>query len=381
MRLALVIFKYFPYGGLQRDFAGIAQELLGSGHQCRAYCLEWEGAPLPGLELRRLSVSAPTNVGRYRGFAARLRAELAADPVDAVIGFNKLPGLDVYFAGDPCYLEKALTERGRLYRLGARFRHFSAWERAVFGPDSDTQVLLLAAAEGARFARHYTTDPARLHLLPPGVAPDRRVPPDAARRRERTRAVLGLAPDTHALLFLGSGFATKGLDRALRALVRLGRGEGGQRLQLLVAGQDRQAPFRRLARRLGLASQVTFLGGRDDVPDLLQAADLLLHPARREAAGVALLEALAAGLPVVTTAACGYAPHVAASGGGLVVPEPFRQEALEAALLRALGPGFREICRERALAYAAREDLYSLHRTAARLIGELAGAREQRRGA
>ncbi len=381
MRLALVIFKYFPYGGLQRDFAGIARELLVRGHRCRAYCLEWEGAPIPGLELRRLSVSAPTNVARYRRFATRLRAALAADPVDAVIGFNKLPGLDVYFAGDPCYLEKALTERGRLYRLGARFSHFSAWERAVFGPDSDAQILLLAAAEGERFARHYATDPARLHLLPPGVAPDRRAPPDAALRRERARGLLGLAPDTPALLFLGSGFATKGLDRALRALASLGRDAAGRRPQLLVAGQDRQAPFRRLARRLGLADRVAFLGGRDDVPDLLQAADLLLHPARREAAGVALLEALAAGLPVVTTAACGYAPHVAASGGGLVVPEPFRQEALEAALLRALQPGFRGTCRERALAYAAREDLYSLHPTAARLIGELAGAREQRRGA
>jgi len=375
VRLALVIFKYFPYGGLQRDFAGIARELLQRGHQCRAYCLEWEGAPLPGLDLRRLSVSAATNVGRYRRFATRLRDELASDPVDAVVGFNKLPGLDVYFAGDPCYLEKALTGRGRLYRLGARFRHFTAWERAVFGYGGDVQILLLSAAEGERFVRHYATEPARMYLLPPGVSPDRRAPPDAARRRERTRGLLGLPPGSPTLLFLGSGFATKGLDRALRALASLGRDAAGRQLQLLVAGQDRQAPFARLARRLGVASQVAFLGGRDDVPDLLQAADLLLHPARHEAAGVALLEALAAGLPVVTTAACGYAPHVVASRGGLVVPEPFRQEALEAALVRVLEPEFREVCRERALAYAAREDIYSLHDTAARLIDGIVAVR------
>ena len=89
-----------------------------------------------------MPASAISNHRRDERFLQWVQADLADDPVDGVVGFNKMPGLDVYYAGDPCYLEKALTERGWLYRRGARYRHFAAWERAVFGCDSDTEILL-----------------------------------------------------------------------------------------------------------------------------------------------------------------------------------------------------------------------------------------------
>jgi UDP-glucose:(heptosyl)LPS alpha-1,3-glucosyltransferase len=81
-----------------------------------------------------------------------------------------------------------------------------------------------------------------------------------------------------------------------------------------------------------------------------------------------LLESLVAGLPVVVTAVCGHAHHIAAAGAGLVLPHPFRQDSLQEALLRMLDEQFRNVCREKGLAYAGREDLYSLHTTGAELI-------------
>ena len=63
--------------------------------------------------------------------------------------------------------------------------------------------------------------------------------------------------------------------------------------------------FKRLAKKLDLTHQVQFLGGRDDIPRFLFAADLLVHPAYNENTGTVLLEALVAGLPVVTTPTCG----------------------------------------------------------------------------
>ncbi|MCB1699498.1 MAG: glycosyltransferase family 4 protein [Pseudomonadales bacterium] len=368
MRLAFALYKYFPYGGLQRDFAAFVSELLGRGHDCRVYTNSWQGEQLPGIDLRLAPPSAGSNVRRNRRFLEWVRAGLAAEPADGLIGFNKMPGLDIYYAGDPCFLDKALQERGFIYRLGWRFRHFAAWERKVFDPAGSTEILLISASEARKFDRHYHTPAARMHLLPPGVAVDRRRPPDALARRAQSRRALGLGQDVLALLFVGSGFVTKGLDRAIRALAGLRAAHPDFKLHLLVAGQDRADRFALLARRQQVADAVSFLGGRDDIGDLLLAADVLVHPARSEAAGIALLEALVAGLPVVTNSVCGYAHHVEAAGAGLVLPEPFEQGALEDALARMLRSEFRAACRDRGLAYAEREDLYSLHRTGADLI-------------
>jgi UDP-glucose:(heptosyl)LPS alpha-1,3-glucosyltransferase len=371
VRLALVLFKYFPYGGLQRDFLRLTQALVQRGHDIRVYCLSWQGEHPQGVDLRITAVRALNNHRRYRRFHTRVFEDLARDPVDGVIGFNKMPGLDVYFAGDPCFLEKADRERGPLYRLGARYRHFSAWERAVFSPDSGVEVLLLAQRQAETFRHYHGTPVSRLHVLPPGVAPDRRAPEDAAGRRRAKRASLALGEGELALLFVGSGFVTKGLDRAITALARLLEEQPSVAVRLLVVGQDKNRRFRRLAKKLGVAGKVEFLGGRDDVPDLMLAADLLVHPARAEAAGVVLLEAIAAGLPSVVTPECGYAPHVSAARAGIVLDTPFSQEQLDRAVMRNIDGVYRADCRESALLYARLTDLYSMHEQGAQLIETL----------
>jgi UDP-glucose:(heptosyl)LPS alpha-1,3-glucosyltransferase len=371
MQLAFVLYKYFPYGGLQRDFRRFVQELQQRGHGCRVYCISWQGEHLPGVDLRILPIAAASNVGRNERFVERVQAELAADPVDAVIGFNKMPGLDIYYAGDPCYLDKALQQRGWWYRCSARFRHFAGWERAVFGLESETRILLIAETERRKFERHYHTPAARMQLLPAGVAADRRAPPDALTRREQTRTALALKARDLVMLLVGSGFITKGLDRAIRAVASLQGSQAGRDICLLVVGQDREDRFRRLSRRLGVQDRVRFLGGRDDVPELLLAADVLIHPARQEAAGVVLLEALVAGLPVVTTDVCGYAHHIEAAGAGIVLPAPFSQAQLDTALEGTLDAGLLAGWAGHALDYSRQKDLYSMHSTGAGLIEDI----------
>lgn len=377
MLLALVIYRYFPYGGLQRDCLRFASELAQRGHRCRVYCIAWQGERPAGLDVRCFPVKALLHPTRNRRFLERLRADLATDPVDAVIGFNKMPGLDIYFAADSCYIDKAQRERGRLYRRSARFRHFAEWERAVFTAAVHTQILLLSESQREVFVQHYRTPPERLHLLPPGVAPERRAPADASERRKTARAQLGLGDRELTVLFVGSGFATKGLDRAITAFAQLCEQQPSVTSRLLVAGQDKPRRFLRLARRLQIADKVVFLGGRDDVSNLMLAADVLLHPARDEAAGVVLLEALAAGLPVVTTDVCGYAHHVKAARAGIVLPSPFSQEQLDRALMRCIDGVFRAECRGSALLYARLTDLYSMHRRGAELIETLLQRRRE----
>ncbi len=376
MNLAFLLYKYFPYGGMQRDFRRFVEECQLRGHQCRVYYHSWQGERLPGADLREVPVSALTNPVRNERFLSWVRRDLATDPVDGVVGFNKMPGLDVYYAADSCYVAWVDAQRGQWYRLTRRYRHFAASESAVFEVGRRTEILLISETERQKFQRCYHTEPERLHMLPPGISPDRRAGPDAPVRRASTRQSLGVESDTHMLLFVGSGFRKKGLGRAIRAIAAQRKLRPGGDVRLFIAGQDREARFRRLAKKLAVDDAVEFLGGRDDVPDLMLAADALIHPALDEAAGIVLLEALVAGLPVLVTAVCGYAHHIEAAGCGVVLPSPFQQGELNAAVLKSMDPDFLRECKTRALAYADSEDLYSMHSTGAALIERFVRAKQ-----
>ena len=144
---------------------------------------------------------------------------------------------------------------------------------------------------------------------------------------------------------------------------------------MFIVGQDKPGKFAALAEKLGIRRNVHFFSGRNDVAELMAAADLLLHPAYQEAAGIVLLEAVTAGLPVLTTSVCGYAHYIADANCGAVMNEPFRQDALNEILLKALTqPALRTAWAENARNYADTQDLYSLADKAADIIiGDLDG--------
>jgi UDP-glucose:(heptosyl)LPS alpha-1,3-glucosyltransferase len=374
MQLAFCLYKYFPFGGLQRDFLRIALACQARGHDVRVYVLEWQGEVPPGFELVKVPVSAMTNPGRYRKFTAWMQDDLARRPADRVIGFNKMPGLDVYYAADPCYEDKAQTLRNPLYRLSGRYRHFAAYERAVFAPEAHTEILMISTVQQPLFVKHYGTPARRFHLLPPGIAADRRAPPDAAEIRAAFRSEFGLHDDDLLLVQIGSGFKTKGLDRSLRALAALPP-ELARRTRLIAIGQDDPKPFRVQTAALGLGERVQILKGRSDIPRFLLGADLLIHPAYNENTGTVLLEALVAGLPVLTTAVCGYAHYISDADAGAVVPSPFEQATLDRLLAQMLADGAaRRRWSANVLAFADSADLYSLPERAADVILKGRGA-------
>ena len=368
MQLAFALYKYFPFGGLQRDFLRIALACQARGHAIRVYALEWSGEIPTGFEVVTVPVRALSNARRYEKFLAWMQQDLRQRPADRVVGFNKLPGLDVYFAADPCYEEKARSLRGPLYRLSGRYRHFAAFERAVFAPESHCRILMISSLQQPFFEKHYATPPERFHLLPPGISPDRRAPADAPEIRAAFRQEFGLDSDELLLLQLGSGFKTKGLDRSLKAVAALPEALRS-RTRMIAIGQDDPAPFQRQAQGLGLAAQVSILPGRSDIPRFLLGADLLIHPAYNENTGTVLLEALVAGLPVLTTAVCGYAHYIEEAEAGCVIAEPFVQECLDTTLANMLSDReARARWQVKALAFADTADIYSNAERAAELI-------------
>lgn len=368
--LAFCLYKYFPYGGMQRNFLRIARECAARGATIRAYVLEWQGDVPDFLELITVPSRGKQNISRYRYYGEWVQQHIANNPVHRVVGFNKMPGLDVYYAADPCYAEKALTLRGWWYKYTPRYRHFINYERAVFGADASTRVMLLSHPERQIFEQHYQLDAKRVVMLPPGINRDFVPDQNAPARRATLRQELTLSDDTVLLVQVGSDFERKGVDRAILALAALPENLRSK-VRFIVIGQAPAAAMQRLAKRLGVEELVEFIGGSDKVPDYLLAADLLLHAAYHENTGNVILEAMVSGLPTVVTTICGYSPYVLESNAGEVLDSPYRQENFNQVLRSAVEhPLKRAEWARNALAYSASADLYSRIDRAADVVME-----------
>ena len=195
MRFAVCIFKYFPYGGIQRDMMKVVRECLQRGHQVKIFTLRWEAPPEPELDVQVVPIVGLNRHSQYDHFAKVVNQAVRADAFDLVLGFNKMPGLDVYYAGDSCYIEKAMSQRDAWYRLLPRFKSFYKAERAVFDKDSRTEVLTISNVEVPRYRHHYRTPPGRFHALPPGIERDRVAPDDTSALRRDFRAEFNLTDD------------------------------------------------------------------------------------------------------------------------------------------------------------------------------------------
>ena len=142
-----------------------------------------------------------------------------------------------------------------------------------------------------------------------------------------------------------------------------------KRTRLFVIGQDDPKVFQLQSAALGLGDQVQFFKGRNDIPRFLLGADLLIHPAYNEAAGMVLVEAVVAGLPVLVSQVCGYAFYIDKAQSGRVLDEPFEQTQLNQYLVDMLDdPQARATWSRNGLAFAETADLFSMPQYAADLI-------------
>lgn len=368
-RIAFCLYKYFPFGGLQRDLLRIAQECHQAGAAIRVYAFEWQGDVPEWIELCLVPKKGWTSQGKNRHFTQWVQAHRQVHAVDLLVGFNKMPGLDVYYAADGCYESRVTQLYGNFYRLGGRYKHFSSYEAAVFGETSATQVLMISQLQIPIFQQFYNTPAERLHMLPPGISKDRIAPSNSDELRREFRQSFHLADDEKLLLMVGSGFKTKGVDRALNALAALPEAQR-QKTRLFVIGQDNPRALLKQAKQLGVEQQFQVFEGRDDIPRFMQGADLLIHPARHENTGTVLVEAIVAGLPVLVTDVCGYAHYVTDAQMGEVLASPFSHSELTKKLTSLLGEvdTMGAVWRQRGAQFASSVDVYSMPEVAAQKI-------------
>jgi len=340
MKFAFAIVSLFPGGGLQRDCVDIARAVKCLGHEVTIFASRVRDAGFfLGLDIVVLPNGAKTNHTRQKLFGLEV-IEAVKDKYDMLVGFDKMHQLDVLYCADQSVLMR--IRRNIFFGFLTRYRAFTRLERAAFGRNRATQIFLLSNTQLREYAVAWKTPPERLHLISPTLSPERRRPElrlDGTALR--IRQALGLNKDHWTWLSVMVQPDTKGLDRIIRALSEFP--DAVLVIAGLNAGDRAVRSCLAMAKQQGVDGRIRWLGHREDIPELMAAADLLLHPARYDTTGTAILEAIVNGLPVVTTAACGYAAHVDASQGGLVLPQPFRQTTFVSALRQARDEGLRRM--------------------------------------
>jgi UDP-glucose:(heptosyl)LPS alpha-1,3-glucosyltransferase len=325
LKFAFIIFKYFPFGGMQRDMLRTANELVKRGHNVEVFTLSWQDALPKEMAVHVLPQTGWFNYRRYKKFVKATFDLIQKSDFDYIFGYNRMAGLDAHFAADPCFIERAHKQRSFLYRLIPRTQWFAACEKAVFSATSATQILAVSLTEKPHFQRWYGLQDERFHYIPPYLSPERFVLENKVKMRKYLRQTFGFGATDFVYLLTGSGFSMKGLDRAILALSAMPE-HLRINTRLVAVGQDNPKQFANMAKKLGLQSHVIITKGRTDIPKLMQGADVCVHPAYRENTGLVILEGMACGAPMLVTESCGYANHVKAAEAGIVSTMPFNQQ-------------------------------------------------------
>jgi UDP-glucose:(heptosyl)LPS alpha-1,3-glucosyltransferase len=313
--------------------------------------------------VRRLELDS-FHVGRRwrdRAFARDVRQAVAREGFDLVQSHERIPGLPVYRAGDGVHRQwLAIRQRKHGFwrglgdTLSAQHRAVLRAERAMFTDPALRCVVCNSEMVRDEIVRHYGVAPDKLVVIRNGIDLQRFRPPTA---QERQAARTGLAwPDAkRVFLFVGSGFERKGVEGAVRAFAL-------RQLQrealLVVVGHDKhRTRYERLAAQLGVSEAVRFTGAQDDVLAYYWGADAFVLPTLYDPQSNAVLEAMACGLPAITTTGCGVAELLTPASGHVV--DAFDVPALGDAMADLLRPEHA-----RALGAAARRAIepYSLHR-------------------
>lgn len=324
MKLLIVARPYTFHGGVERATAALVVALREHGHGVELL-VPGGGTGLPGVPVRGVPLPPLPSAARALALVIAVRLVLRSRRWDVVQSHERTLGQDVYRAGEGCHRAylAAVPSEGR---RALHHRVTLALERRVFA--TTPQVVAIARAGAREIAALYDVPPARLSVVYNGVDLERFHPDRRPAWRAGALDEAGLPRDTWLALFVGSGFARKGLETALRGFAALEAGAA----RLAVIGRGDPGRYTRLAQALGVADRIVWLGPRPDVERWYAAADVVVLPSRYEPFGNVHLEALASGVPVVTSTRSGGAEIVNDACGAVVDPD--EAPALGRALLR-----------------------------------------------
>lgn len=350
MRVGLILQHYdVDRGGVERYADTLTRALLDAGHGVHVIASSATGLPEGALfhRVRARSFWSPVKTLSFAAGAGHV-LDRERGSMDAVLGLTRARRQDVYRVGAGVYWAHLRSTKpwtanalgAALIRLSPRHAAFLAMDRWIMnGWRRGWTLRYLCNSRKVReeIITQYGVPPERIDVLHNPVDLVRFDPERERPAREETRRGLGIPPEVDVALFSGSGWHRKGLDAAIRAVASC-----RSRPWLLVAGSDDPGAHARLARSLGIDDRVVFAGLRADIARIYAASDLLLAPTRYDAFSNATAEALAMGLPVITTETNGAAELIAQGREGFVVARAGDVPALAEALDLLADAGLRK---------------------------------------
>jgi UDP-glucose:(heptosyl)LPS alpha-1,3-glucosyltransferase len=223
---------------------------------------------------------------------------------------------------------------------------FSRLERRQYLATRRPLIVVNSRFVQQHFGRYYGIPKSQVRVVHNAIDPARFAEDDRPRRRLQWRERWGIHADETVALFVAVNYHLKGLEPLLYAVARL---PAQKRFRLLVAGNPRIAAYERLARRLGIGERVRFAGYVPDTRNCYFASDFLVHPTFYDPCSLVVLEALACGLPVVTSRYNGAGELLNPPSDGYVIDNPHDDRQLAGYLTELLDPARRFAC-----AHAAR---------------------------
>jgi UDP-glucose:(heptosyl)LPS alpha-1,3-glucosyltransferase len=389
MNVALCYESVLPArGGCETYIADLTHRLVRDGHAVHIYACRWDASRLPeSVTFHELKVARFPRFLRPWRFAAACDRALAGARHDVSVGFDKTWGQDVLYpqgglhaASADHNLRKFASPVVRsvartLKRLDPSARSFARLERTQYLGGYGSLVVANSDMVRGHFGHYYGIAPESVRVVRSAIDPARFAADDRPRRRAAWRSRWRFDADETVALFLATNYRLKGLEPLLRSLRHLPE---RCRFKLAVAGRTSNGPYETLARRLGVAERVRFVGFYADPRDAYFGSDLLAHPTFYDPCSLVVLEALACGLPVVTSRYNGASELLSPPDEGFVIDDPHDGRRLGQCLTLLLDPERRAGCAAAARQAAARWTFEHHYHDLLAAFAEAAAARRAR---
>jgi UDP-glucose:(heptosyl)LPS alpha-1,3-glucosyltransferase len=324
MKIALVRYRYSSHGGAERYLDTLATGLQAAGAQIRLLSSSWEGGDTPNIPWERISVPRRPAPLRIYLFARAVQSWARTHPDWLLFSLERIPGAEVYRAGDGCHAEWLLRKRvllpfswgiDSLRPLNRAYLHL---ERSMFRSKALRAVIANSERGKEEIIRHFGISGDRISVVYNGLDLSRFPMERKEEARGRFRNRFGIGDDETAFLFVGSGFARKGVGALVRAARRLAEKE--RPFRVILAGKGNPGPYLRVA---GTArGNLLFCGPVKSVEDYFLGADVFVFPTVYDPFSNACLEAMAAGLPVITSRGNGASEFLRDGHSGFVLEDP-----------------------------------------------------------
>ena len=317
LRIAFVRRGYSSSGGAEAYLKRLARGVVQAGHEVKLITTaEWPDDQWPFGPITRLEATSVT------GFANDLEESHQQLDYDILFSLERVWTCDVYRAGDGVH-RAWLARRARFElplrqfarALNRKHRELLQLEKSLFENRKASRVIVASQMIKDEIVDLYGYPAEKIALIRNGIPLDEFgcIP----ELREKSRNNLNIKPEQIALLFAGSGWERKGLFFAIQAMAL----SKNTKLRLLVAGRGNETLYKTRRVRFWRDEPVHFLGEVTDMLPLYAAADVFILPTIYDPFSNACLEALACGLPVITTKSNGFSEIVTDGVHGSIIDE------------------------------------------------------------